>query len=226
VTASTAKISGQELQECGAINESFSDIMAVSMMKNPTYGKGPEASWLVGGNGLIDGKSNMRNMANPKQSLDGMMPQPDTYKGECWNDDKYIAMGVQNKFYYLLCDGGKGTNDNNYAYDITGIGVEKGAQIAFKTLTKYCTRDIDYATARECWLKAAQELYGDNSVEAQTVAKAWDAVGVAGSDPSGINTITVNKADKWYTLSGRQLSGRPTTKGIFISNGRKVVNAR
>ena len=27
----------------------------------------------------------------------------------------------------------------------------------------------------------------------------------------------------WYTLDGRRLSGKPTVKGIYINNGRKVV---
>ena len=29
--------------------------------------------------------------------------------------------------------------------------------------------------------------------------------------------------DKWYTLDGRQLQGKPTTKGLYINNGNKVV---
>ena len=29
--------------------------------------------------------------------------------------------------------------------------------------------------------------------------------------------------DSWYTLDGRRLSGQPTTKGVYISNNRKVV---
>jgi hypothetical protein len=27
----------------------------------------------------------------------------------------------------------------------------------------------------------------------------------------------------WYTLDGRKLNSRPTAKGIYISNGRKMV---
>ena len=29
--------------------------------------------------------------------------------------------------------------------------------------------------------------------------------------------------DVWYDLSGRKLNGKPTTKGLYINNGRKVV---
>ena len=29
--------------------------------------------------------------------------------------------------------------------------------------------------------------------------------------------------DGWYTLDGVRLSGKPSTKGIYINNGRKIV---
>ena len=32
-----------------------------------------------------------------------------------------------------------------------------------------------------------------------------------------------NEADAWYTLDGRKVSGKPTTKGLYIHNGKKVV---
>ena len=32
-----------------------------------------------------------------------------------------------------------------------------------------------------------------------------------------------NEADAWYDLSGRRLNGKPTQKGLYINNGRKVV---
>lgn len=31
------------------------------------------------------------------------------------------------------------------------------------------------------------------------------------------------RSDYWYTLDGRQLQGKPTTKGLYINNGNKVV---
>ncbi len=226
VTKTSAMLDSRGKSEGGAINESFSDIMAISMMKTSEYGYGPDTPWIIGGHGLIVGKSNLRNMADPKSSLDGLTPQPDTYEGLYWdNPDKYIRMGVQNKFYYLLCEGGKGTNDKSVDYDVTGIGLDKGVQIAYLTLTKYCSPETDFSNIRESWLKAAQELYGKNSTEAQSVAKAWTAVGVEGLSPSGINTITVSSAsDYWYTLDGRRLADKPAAKGFYIHRGYKVVN--
>jgi hypothetical protein len=40
--------------------------------------------------------------------------------------------------------------------------------------------------------------------------------------PAEIKEIT-EKADAWYTIDGVRLNGQPTTKGLYIHNGHKVV---
>jgi hypothetical protein len=30
-------------------------------------------------------------------------------------------------------------------------------------------------------------------------------------------------ADAWFDMNGRRLKGKPTVKGIYMNNGRKVV---
>lgn len=47
-------------------------------------------------------------------------------------------------------------------------------------------------------------------------------------ETSAIQTISKESASErvltgWYTLDGRRLSGKPTTKGIFLNNGEKVI---
>ncbi len=32
-----------------------------------------------------------------------------------------------------------------------------------------------------------------------------------------------NGSDAWYTLDGRRLDGKPTQRGIYINNGKKVA---
>jgi predicted outer membrane repeat protein len=49
-----------------------------------------------------------------------------------------------------------------------------------------------------------------------------------GSETSGISSVAAGKDANtphgaWYTLDGRRLSGNPKQKGIYVSNGRKVV---
>ena len=33
----------------------------------------------------------------------------------------------------------------------------------------------------------------------------------------------LNEADAWYSLDGRKLDGKPSAKGMYIKNGKKVV---
>lgn len=43
----------------------------------------------------------------------------------------------------------------------------------------------------------------------------------------GIDNLTIYdlrfETDAWYSLDGVRLSGKPTKKGLYINNGRKVV---
>lgn len=47
----------------------------------------------------------------------------------------------------------------------------------------------------------------------------------SGSEPSGIEGVNheVITDSRYYTLDGKRIDGRPTQKGIYIKNGRKVV---
>ncbi len=46
-------------------------------------------------------------------------------------------------------------------------------------------------------------------------------------ETTGITTTNnanyTNKTDAWYDLQGRRVSGKPTAKGLYINNGKKVV---
>jgi hypothetical protein len=48
-----------------------------------------------------------------------------------------------------------------------------------------------------------------------------------GSDATGIEEVRVERSevsgDRWYDLNGRRLQARPTAKGVYIKDGRKVV---
>ena len=51
-----------------------------------------------------------------------------------------------------------------------------------------------------------------------------------GDEETGISEIHLsnpsnssNLSEPWYTLDGRRLSGKPTTSGLYISNGHKVI---
>ena len=129
------------------------------------------------------------------------------------------------------------TIDNNEKVNICkrivlaayGIGIEKAQQIAYRTLTEYATSESQYADIRLYSLQSAIDLYGAESAELASVSDAWDAVGVTDGSTTGIEMVKQSQpalhvqSDKWYTLDGRQLEGKPTKKGLYIHHGKKVV---
>ena len=232
VTYATANLVYQG--ESGALNESFSDLLGISVKK---YVQGDDATWTIG-EGMMEYASNLRSMSFPKTSMDGKGPSPDTYQGEYWWDTEseldyggvHFNSGVQNKWYYLLTDGDSGTNDNDYSYQVTGIGIDKSQQIAYRTLVEYATEESQYADIRLASLQAAEDLYGANSEEVKTVDEAWKAVGVGGTQ-TAIREIENGQLAKCneavYNLAGQMVNGKwsngKLTKGIYIVNGKKVL---
>ena len=220
--------------ESGALNESFSDLMGISAKK---YVQGNDAAWTIG-EGVMAYCSNLRSMSFPKMCMDGVKPCPDTYQGEFWADTESITertdwggvhtnSGVQNKWFYLLTDGDTGTNDKGYSYDITGIGIEKSRQIAYRTLTEYATQESQYADIRLASLQAATDLFGADAVEVTTVNEAWKAVGVVdGGDVTAIRNTrlatdgSMATDNAVYDLSGRKVQN--PQKGLYIKSGKKV----
>nr|WP_321406636.1 M4 family metallopeptidase [uncultured Carboxylicivirga sp.] len=161
--------------ESGALNESFSDIFgtAIDFYANPGT-----ANYLMGEQNNVNGIP-FRSMENPNDySL------PDTYQGNYWYTGSYDNGGVhynssvQNYWFYLLCEGGDGTNDLGQQYIVHSIGMEAAEAIAYRTLTVYLTPYSGYYSARYYSILAATDLYGACSNEVIEVTNAWHAVGV------------------------------------------------
>lgn len=162
--------------EPGALNEGFADIFG-TCIKN--FAKpGATIAWVMG----TDFTTNVnwqRSLSDPKSHSN-----PDTYKGTYWDPQGEVHRndGPIGHWFYLLSVGGKGTNDINSAYDITGIGMEKAAKIAYLTLTKYMTSGSTYTTTRAAAIKAATEIYGACSAELHATIDAFYAIGVGAKD--------------------------------------------
>jgi len=161
--------------ESGALNESFSDIFGNSI---EFYAKPSSFFWNIGEDITPNG-TGIRLMQNPNAKN-----HPDTYKGTRWrtgptdNGGVHSNSGVQNYWFYLLCEGGSGTNDNSDAFNVTKIGINKAEQIAYRNLTTYLTPSSQYIDARYYAIQSAADLYGDCSQEVIAVTNAWYAVGV------------------------------------------------
>ena len=192
--------------ESGALNESFADIFGTAI---EFYGA-TSPNWTMGESCTIQSPFFLRSMSNPNGSYKS---QPDTYNGQYWahlipssypteppttTNDKggvHTNSGVQNYWFYLLSQGGSGTNDINNTFSVTGIGVTKATKIAYQNLAYHLSPTSNYLSAYNNSLLAVEELYpsigGIHSQEYNSVRQAWYAVGI-GNDPNKYCSGTTN----------------------------------
>ena len=190
--------------QSGAMNEGFSDIFGTAI---EFYAKGASGNWMIGENiGAA-----FRNMANPNQ-----FSHPDTYLGTFWytgtgdNGGVHTNSGVLNFWFYLLTQGGNGTNDIGSVYSVTGLGIDAAAAIAFRTNTVYLTPSSNYASARTYAIQSATDLYGAGSAEVIATTNAWYAVGVGAAynnctAPTGLSSSAITNTSatvNWSAVSG------------------------
>ena len=120
--------------------------------------------------------------------------------------------------------GGKANNVYLYNTVITVTGSLEGSQIGIRmenpgTFTSgYSTNNKDVAPVK--YFLSDNEDYTvvlrDN--EAELKKKMEDGIRSASMDNEQL--IMDNS---WYTLDGRKIQGKPTTKGVYIHNGKKVA---
>lgn len=206
VTGSSAGLVYQD--ESGALNESFSDIFGEAV-ENYVLGSN---DWLMGDERTSGA---IRSMSNPNAFGD-----PDTYQGTNWffgagdNGGVHTNSGVQNFWFFLLVNGGVGTNDNGDAYSVSGIGLAAASAIAARNLTFYLTANDGYAEARTNAIQAAIDLYGACSNEVKQTTNAWYAVGVGNPAFDVVGVVSSN-------YNGRDVSCFNACDGAASAN---VIN--
>ena len=214
LTAFTANLNYS--YESGALNEGFSDIFGTVI---EFYAKPTAGNWLIG-----EAFYTLRSMSNPNT-----YGQPDTYRGTNWANGTsdyggvHTNSGVLNFWFYLLSQGGSGTNDNSVAYSVTGIGITKAAAIAYRTLTVYLTSTSQYANARTWSIQAAADLYGAASNEVIQTINAWNAVGVVDAQCPANLTITANVTAP--NADYKQASGAITALNTITSGATAIYHA-
>lgn len=185
LTTQTANLVYQD--EPGALNESFSDIFGNAV---EYFAKPSNATWEVG-----EDIGGIRSMSDPKSYGD-----PDTYQGTDWytgtndNGGVHINSGVQNYWFYLMVEGGSGTNSVGDAYSVTSVGWDTAAAIAYRNLVHYLGQGSEYADARFYSVQAAIDLYGACSQAHESTVDAWHAVNLG--DPFNPNVAADFKVSK------------------------------
>ena len=234
------------LNESGALNESFADMFGtaiefyVNLSPNWTIGEGLMNTSLISPN-------YMRNMADPNSAPSALGEQPDTYKGTYWkatlgagqsgnqNNDwggVHTNSGVGNYWFYLLSEGGYGTNDINNQFWVEGIGIQKAEKIAYKALLTGLTSTATYMDAYNATKQAAATLYGANSEEWNQVVNAWYAVGI-GNAPAAVKNMEMqsklnvypNPAAGVEVFIDSDLEGKVTVE-MFDLSGKQVMASK
>lgn len=216
--------------EEGAISEGYGDI----------FGQGVEhfVNFTSSVSGSIDDfyhGSNMgafvarkqRNLANP--NLTG---NPDTYLGLNWvaswdgnfnnPDFAHTNSTVLSHWFFLLANGGNGTNDNSDDFCVIPIGQYNSLRIAHRSLSFLVGTSKTFNDARNATIQAAISLFGNNSHELAQVFSAWQAVGVG--PPSISTAIPIFVGNKTDNISRNYNYNNQVTHQNYIATGGASYN--
>ncbi|MDZ4757137.1 MAG: M4 family metallopeptidase [Bacteroidota bacterium] len=215
ITWQTSNLTGWD--EAGALDESFSDIMGEALER---WFRGTN-DWVTGndlGTGVdLNGAMLRRSLQNPSALGSNADPNngcskstgnPDTYLGTFWNTDDscdnggiHSNCGVQNFCFFLLSQGGSGTNDNGGFYSVTGIGADDAALIAYNTVVNNLTSVSQFTNSRANSIAVARAIFGTCSNEEIQTQNAWAAVGIGFRSLCQNNSIsTFNQLEKKSTI--------------------------
>ena len=157
--------------ESGALNESFSDIMATAVEFEFQPSK---ADYLCGEDVATPG--GLRSLQNPMAFRD-----PDHYSlrylGSQDNGGVHTNAGIANNAFYLAVEGGR----HRLGATVQGVGAPNRAQIErvyYRAFTSLLPPSATFAQARSATLQAARELYPQDGAVERAVAESWSAVGV------------------------------------------------
>lgn len=222
----TANLLGQS--ESGALNEGIADMLGTAV-EHWAQVKTPD--WLIASEVILGG---IRNMKSPKTLTDTERKGPNTYEGEFWidtngcvpseeNDDcgEHINSTVASHWFYLLSEGGKGTNDHKQMYNIEkGIGIQKAAKLVYQTLFSL-TPYTNFERFAEATVKTAEQMFGKCATETHRVKHAWYAVGVFEDAPARCMDLTFDwtydpepdKAIRFYVKGDSIVSVARTEEG-------------
>ncbi|MBL7786539.1 MAG: M4 family metallopeptidase [Chitinophagales bacterium] len=193
------------LAETVAIEEGLCDILGVV-----AEGTIVPIDWILGNDVYPAGNSSMRNFIDPNSTLNAS-----TYQGRyARGDSGYPNSTVISHWFYLLSQGGNGTNDNGCAYNLTGVGLDIATKIAYRTLTEKVEGTETMAMFADHAISAAVDIANGNACDPIVVktAKALSAVGLS----------PTNCSCTGYTPCAANHSKLPRIDKVIVSGGGKV----
>ena len=165
------------LNESGALNEAFSDIMGTSVefFFQPPGSGSMQADYLIAEDVIRPG--GLRSMSNP-----GPYGDPDHYSrrflGAEDNGGVHINSAIANQAFYLSIEGG--TNRTS-GLSVDGVGAanrEQMEKVFYRGFTQLMPANATFSVARAVTIQAARDLYPSSGNVERAVTQAWTAVGV------------------------------------------------
>ena len=131
-----------------------------------------------------------------------------TYSDISWTSDGPNAADLGSVYGFAAKDYGTKVNAGDFVKAASGAGISP-----FRAYLKYTAP----SSARSVTRGEADELPARITVR---------LIGANG-DTTAIGTMDTRTGeisfDGWYTLDGTRLSGKPSAKGVYINNGKKIV---
>jgi bacillolysin len=163
--------------ESGALNEAFSDIMAVAaeFFFQPKGDGLLRADYLIAEDVVTPG--GIRSLENP-----AVFDHPDHYTkryvGSADNGGVHTNSTIVGHVFYLAVEGG--TNRTS-GLSVEGVGGARRQQIEdifYRAFTQMLPSDATFGVARAATIQSARDLYGAGSAAERALIEAWAAVGV------------------------------------------------
>ena len=165
------------LNESGALDEGFSDIMGTSIERffQPEGTGLMQADYLIGEDIVRPG--GIRSMSDP-----GAFGDPDHYSrrftGSEDNGGVHINSGIVNHAFYLAVEGGTNRTSGLSVQGVGGANREQMERVFYRAFTQMLPSSATFSVARAATIQSARDLFGAGSAAERAVAGAWTAVGV------------------------------------------------
>ncbi len=201
--------------ESGGLNESMSDMFG----KGLEYYLNPSGfTWEIAHDFVTDSTANVfRDMSDPYNRN-----HPKFYRGRNWSFEGmavHTNSNVMNYWFYLLVEGGSGTNERSTAFDVEKIGMDKAMQIVFTINTAYLLPNSNYLHAYESSVEVAKDIWGVDSPEYSSVLEAWKAVGIApAADFEMENDLAIYLLNKDTIICGNDATREISVEIENVSN--------
>ena len=178
VTAFTSNL--QPLNEAGALNEAFSDMMGTSVeFFVRTAASGPlSPNYLMGENigsplvaGLVRSLQDPQSFGTPDHYSRRLLDSAD-------NGEVHANSTIPSHAFYLAIEGGVNRTSGLAVQGVGSVNRDQIEKAFYRGFTVLLPSNATFSTARAATIQGARDLYGAGSTVERAVIQAWTAVGV------------------------------------------------